>query len=107
LSLADRAPGPAQAAADWHAYVAATASRSVLRTGGGAGDANLFLGVRYDGTFAPGWRAIFADLLDARWQDTPSGTRTVNTLIDAYLSWQLRPDAIVDAVVRQLKERAA
>jgi hypothetical protein len=97
LSLADRAPAAPQAAADWHAYVEAAASRSVLRAGGDASDANLFLGVRYDRTFAPGWRAIFADLLDTRWQDTPSGTRTVNTLIDAYLSWQLRPDAIVDA----------
>jgi hypothetical protein len=97
LSLADQAAKTTQAASDWHASVEAAAARSELRGGGIDHDANLFFGVRYDATFAPGWRAIFADLLDVRWQEHPSSQKTLNTLIDAYVSWQLRPNAIIDA----------
>jgi hypothetical protein len=95
--LADQTAKTTQAASDWRAFVEATASRSALRGSGIEHDANLFLGVRYDTTFAPGWRAIFADLLDARWQEHPSRQKTLNTVIDAYVSWQTRPNAIIDA----------
>jgi len=97
LFLADQTAKTTQAASDWRAFVEAAAARSVLRGGGIERDANLFFGVRYDTTFAPGWRAIFADLLDARWQEHPSSQKTINTVIDAYVSWQMRPDAIIDA----------
>ncbi len=97
LSLADQTAKTTQAASDWRAFVEAAASRSALRGGSIEHDANLFLGVRYDTTFAPGWRAIFADLLDARWQEHPSRQKTLNTVIDAYVSWQMGPDAIIDA----------
>ena len=97
LSLADQTAKTTQADSDWHAFVEAAAARSALRGGGIEHDANLFLGARYDTTFAPGWRAIFADLLDLRWQEHPSRQKTLNTLIDAYVSWQMRPNAIIDA----------
>jgi opacity protein-like surface antigen len=97
LSLADQTAKTTQAASDWSTFVEAAAARSALRGGGSEHDANLFLGVRYDTTFAPGWRAIFADLLDARWQEHPSSQKTLNTIIDAYVSWQMRPNAIIDA----------
>ena len=97
LSLADQTVKTTQATSDWHAFVEAAAARSALRGGGFEHDANLFLSARYDATFAPGWRAIFADLLDVRWQEHPSSQKTLNTIIDAYVSWQMRPDAIIDA----------
>jgi hypothetical protein len=97
LSLADQTAKTTQAASDWRAFVEVSASRSALRGGSNEHDANLFLGVRYDATFAPGWRAIFADLLDARWQEHSSRQKTLNTIIDAYVSWQVRPNAIIDA----------
>ena len=97
LFLADQTAKTTQAASDWRAFVEAAEARSALRGGSIEYDANLFLGVRYDTTFAPGWRAIFADLLDARWQEHPSRQKTVNTVIDGYVSWQMRPNAIVDA----------
>ena len=97
LFLADQTAKTTQAASDWRAFVEAAGARSALRGGGNQHDENLYLGVRYDATFAPGWRAIFADLLDARWQAHPSSQKTVNTVIDAYLSWQMRPNAIIDA----------
>jgi hypothetical protein len=97
LSLADQTAKTTAAASDWRAFVEATASRSALRGGSSENDANLYLGVRYDASFAPGLRAIFTDLLDLRWQEHPSREKTVNTVIDAYMSWQLRPNAIIDA----------
>src|ERR1700682_6330854 len=97
LSLADQTVKTTQAASDWRAFAEAGEARSALRGGGSLHDENLYLGVHYDATFAPGWRAIFADLLDARWQEHPSRQKTVNTVIDAYVSWQMRPDAIIDA----------
>ena len=97
LSLADQTVKTTQAASDWRAFVEAAGARSALPGGSVDHDANLFLGARYDATFAPGWRAIFADLLDARWQEHPSRQKTVNTVIDAYVSWQMRPNAIIDA----------
>jgi len=97
LSLADQTAKTTQAASDWRAFVEAAEARSALRVGSIEHDANLFLGVRYDTTFAPGWRAIFTDLLDVRWQEDHSRQKTVNTLIDGYVSWQVWPNAIIDA----------
>ena len=59
LFLADQTAKTTQAASDWRAFVEAAGARSALRGGSIEHDANLFLGVRYDTTFAPGWRAIF------------------------------------------------
>jgi len=51
---------------------------------------------RYDKTFAPGWRAVFADRLDVNRMDGAAGNRDINTLKEAYLSWQAQPDRIAD-----------
>ena len=97
LSLADKAPVAAQTANDWRLSTEAVLSESSLRNNAGSeSDAQLFFGVHYDGAFAPGWRAVFADLLDLHWQDSLSHQNTVNTLIDAYVSWQMQPDRIAD-----------
>ena len=98
LSLADKAPTTTQAPSDWRVFAEAVWNESTLRTKAGSErDAHLFLDAHYDQTFAPGWRAVFADLFDLHWQDSISRQNAVNTLIDAYLSWQLRPDWIADA----------
>lgn len=96
LSLADQTPTTTQAASDWRVFAEATWSESALRERAGAEhDAHLVLGAHYDRKFAPGWRVVFADLLDSRWQD-PSHQNAANTVIDGYVSWQLRPDQIAD-----------
>jgi len=99
LSLADKTPAPTpQVASDWRLFAELAWAKSMLRDGAGNEDnVRLFLGVRYDKVFAPGWRAVFADLLTVRWQDSVSHQSTVNTLMDAYLSWQPTPEQIVDA----------
>ncbi|MBE0622051.1 MAG: hypothetical protein IH605_15775 [Burkholderiales bacterium] len=56
----------------------------------------LSLDVRFDQTFAPGWRAVFADRLDLNRSDGVSGNQDINTLKEAYVSWQPQPDRIAD-----------
>jgi hypothetical protein len=97
LSLADKTPATASRASDWRAFAGAAFSETTLREPGGAAhDEHLFVDVHYDGTLGAGWRAVFGDLLDSHWQGGISRQDTVNTVIDAYLSWQMRPDAIAD-----------
>jgi hypothetical protein len=58
--------------------------------------ARVSLDARFDKTIAPGWRAVFADRLDMNRRDDVTGDRNVNTLKEAYLSWQARPDRVAD-----------
>ncbi len=56
----------------------------------------LSLDVRYDRAFAPGWRAVFADRLDMNRSYGATGDGNVNTVKEAYLSWQASPERIAD-----------
>jgi hypothetical protein len=97
LGLADKTVTQAEQARDWHMFSEAAWSVSTLRTAGAAQQLErLSFGVAYDKAFAPGWRAIFSDRLDTRWQQEPSSQDNINTLQDAYVSWQVQPDRIGD-----------
>jgi opacity protein-like surface antigen len=97
LSLADSAPAAVERAGAWHVFVEGAAGGSRLRDGRTTThEQRLSLDVQYDQSFAPGWRAVFADRLDVNWQGRLSDKDTVNTLKDAYLSWQPQADRIVD-----------
>jgi hypothetical protein len=54
----------------------------------------LSLDFRDDVALAAGWRAVIADRLDMDWFD---GAQQVNTLKQAYVSWQPRSDLLIDA----------
>ena len=84
LTLADKTAVTAQAGRDWHAFVEAAWSQSVLRlvgttpvTGGPTlRTERLSFDIRYDHAFAPGWRVVFADRVDTRWQNEASPPAT-------------------------------
>jgi hypothetical protein len=97
LLLADTTATAPEQGSDWRVYVEA-AVRESRRQGPGLAlhGARLSLDARFDKTFAPGWRAVFADRLDLNRIDGVSGNRDVNTLKEAYLSWQLQPDRVAD-----------
>lgn len=98
LSLADKTLTPTTTVRDWRVFVEAAWDHSAPRDDAEThDDTRLFLDVRYDKTIAPGWRAVFADLLDVNWQNSFSHQNTINTVIDAYASWHLESDRIVDA----------
>jgi hypothetical protein len=97
LLLADQTSTTAEQSGDWRVYVEA-AARESRRQGPGLAlhGARASIDARFDKIFAPGWRAVFADRLDLNRMDGVSGNRDINTLKEAYLSWQAQPDRIAD-----------
>jgi hypothetical protein len=101
LSLADKTEVKPEQATDWHAFVEGAVGEASRQGPGLALHNNrLSLDVRYDATIAPSLRGVFADRLDMfRGDETlpgVSGNQDVNTLKEAYLSWQAAPDRIAD-----------
>lgn len=97
LLLADQTSTTAEQSGDWRVYVEA-AARESRRQGAGPAlhGARASIDARFDKTFAPGWRAVFADRLDMNRMDGVSGNRDINTLKEAYVSWQAQPDRVAD-----------
>lgn len=97
LALADKTTAAAEQSGDWRVYVEA-AAREARRQGAGTAlhGGRLSIDARFDKTLAPGWRAVFADRLDMNRLEGVSGNRDINTLKEAYLSWQVQPDRIAD-----------
>ena len=99
LQLPSSAP---QAASNkiWQLFVEGAAGHSVVRdtvlTEEARATQRISIDLQVDATLAPGWRAIFADRLDVDWRRRFEQRRDVNTLKEAYLSWQPRNDVIVD-----------
>lgn len=97
LLLADKAPARTAAAGDWQWFAEAALDQSVLRDGGAtAFSQRLSLDGQLDKTIAAGWRAVLADRLDLSRQGQSGGRNSVNTLKEAYLSWQAQDDRIID-----------
>jgi len=109
LELADEAPvDKAQAATPWRMFVEGAAARSWWRDGSAPTDtARASLDLRYDGTPAPGLRAVLSNRLDLVRHDAAPREENVNALREAYLSWQARPDVLVDLGRVNLRHGAA
>lgn len=97
LLLADQTTTVAEQASDWRVFVEAAARESRPQGAGAVlhGE-RLSLDMRLDTRFAAGWRAVFADRLDLNRSDGVSGDQDINTLKEAYVSWQPQPDRIAD-----------
>ena len=97
LMLADKTSTTAEQSGDWRVYVEAAALES-RRQGAGLAlhGARASIDARFDKTFTPGWRAVFANRLDMNRTDGVSGNRDIDTLKEAYLSWQAQPDRVAD-----------
>jgi hypothetical protein len=97
LSLADQTVTTTQPRTDWRVFTEAALAGSAQRgTGAQRRAERLSFDVHYDKVFSPGWRAVFADRLDLNRRDGASGRNSVNTLKEAYLSWQPGADGIAD-----------
>jgi len=97
LSIADQAPMAAEPDSDWRIFTEAALRESTRQSNGAAlhGE-RLSFDVRYDKVVAPGLRAVFADRLDMNRLYGATGDGNINTLKEAYLSWQAQPDRIAD-----------
>lgn len=97
LRLADQARSGAEAASPWRSFAEAALRETRLRNGLLVRGGRVSIDTRYEKAFAPEWRAAFADRLDATWSDGPERGDHVNTLKEAYVTWQPRADRIADA----------
>lgn len=98
LQLADRTPQAAVAAHDLRAYLEGSLGFTRDRPDDAVAPYRRgSLDVREDTPVGGAWRLVFADRVDAVSPVTLGGTRTVvNTIKDAYASWQPRASTIVD-----------
>jgi hypothetical protein len=91
LDLADQATARPAVARDWHLASEVATVDSVLRNGERTNSQRVSLDFQVDTTLGSGWRANFSDELDLRRQLQPGDRASINTVKEAYLSWQ--PDA--------------
>lgn len=100
LSLPGSAPQAAEGARVWQLFVEGAAARSQIRNTALAEEdrstQRLSVDLQVDATLAPGLRAMLADRFDVGWQHRFEQRKSINTLKEAYLSWQQRNDVIVD-----------
>jgi hypothetical protein len=103
LDLADKATAPPAVARDWHLASEVATVDSTLRSGERVNSQRVSLDLQVDATLGGGWRAIFSDALDLRRQLQPGERASINTVKEAYLSWQ--PDAGLVADVGRINAR--
>ncbi len=111
LSLADAAASTVVTPAHWRGSFELAAAN--YRSARQAGDGQLNDSVRaasslsYDGRLFGGWRAVLSNRLDAGWRDANGTYNAVDTLKQAYFSWQLTPSVLLDAGRINVREGVA
>jgi hypothetical protein len=102
LDVADKAQASIdQRSHEWHALLEAAYDEVSYREGAlgeqaGPDVERLSFDLHYDHLFAPRLRIVLADRLDADREEAPYGIMEVNTLKEAYLSWQESPQTLLD-----------
>ncbi|TXT35303.1 MAG: hypothetical protein FD135_4985 [Comamonadaceae bacterium] len=97
LMLADSAPEMVKTSRDWQGYVETGFGESIARTGGAVTpNQRLSFDLQLDKSLAPGWRAVLADRWDVSWPAQGSEPSGINTLKEAYLSWQVQDERLLD-----------
>jgi hypothetical protein len=96
LKLADQAPAAVARASDWQIFVEGAAGQTRLRNGALAFNQRLSFDLLFDKTFAPGWRFVFADRLDVNRVNNPPHETGINSLKEAYLSWEASSTQLFD-----------
>ncbi|MBR8431483.1 hypothetical protein KDW37_12115 [Burkholderia cenocepacia] len=110
LRLADTAAAAPVTPSNWRGtfeaafanYTAANQAASVTLND----NARVSNTLSYDGTFG-NWRAIVSNRFDAGWRAGASRYNAVDTLKQAYVSWQASPNALVDLGRVNLREGVA
>lgn len=98
LALADKPPTTTAKASDWKVYAEAALGGNIQR----ADDTfqrseRASFDLQYDKSLGSGWRMLFANRLDLNWPaQSLSGQHAINTIKEAYVSWQASPDTIID-----------
>jgi hypothetical protein len=97
LMLADSAPETVATRRDWQAYAEVAFGESIARVGGAVSpNQRLSFDLQLDKSLAPGWRAVLADRWDVTWPAQGRDSSGINTLKEAYLSWQVQDERLLD-----------
>ena len=100
LSLPGSAPQAAQSARAWQLFVEGAVGRAQIRNAAFSEETGaterVSIDLQVDATLAPGLRGILANRLDVDWLHRFQQRKEVNTLKEAYLSWQPRHDVLLD-----------
>ena len=97
LLLADKAPPAVEQARNWQAFAEGAYGGATPRDDHTTQQNHrLSFDLQYDNAFTPGWRAVFADRLDLDWPPKVNNQHSINTIKEAYISWQARSNMIVD-----------
>lgn len=109
LRLADKPAEAPQPARDWRLSIEAARMHGAPRSAAASSveAQRLSFDFNYDGRPTPGLRAVLSDRLDLVHSSTSPSEGNVNTLREAYLSWQASPQEIVDAGRINLRYGAA
>ncbi|WP_341668692.1 hypothetical protein [Alcaligenes sp. SDU_A2] len=87
-------------ARSWKLFAEGSAGREQIRAtypnAGMRPMQRLSLDLQLDAAIAPNWRAVLADRIDIGWERQWGRRSEINTLKEAYLSWQPRNNVIVD-----------
>jgi hypothetical protein len=96
LALADAPATVAEAARSWQAFAEVASGPITAPDGSVTPNHRLSLDFQVDKAFAPGWRGVLADRLDMKWPAPTGDEHSINTLKEAYLSWQATDDRLLD-----------
>jgi len=108
LELADDPGAAPPEAKTWRLYLEAAGARSRLHGEPSHADtARGSLDLRIDTTLAPGLRGVLSDRFDYLRRDSAPREHKVNALREAYVSWQARPDLVLDLGRVNLRHGAA
>ena len=107
LALTAMQPAPSDQSRSCSLVTEAALTAAALQGGGSAETERLSFDGRYDSTWAPGWRVVAADLLDLERRQSFDAGPAINTLKEAYVSWQPDNDMILDAGRINLRQGVA
>lgn len=97
LNIAAQVPSVVAGARNWQAFSEmALGQYGVHDTAVRGNSARLSLDLQLDAALAPGWRLMLSDRLDVIREDLPDKRKSINTLKEAWLSWQANPDQSLD-----------
>lgn len=97
LLLADSTIEQVTQESSWQSYIEAAFGGTTPRSGGSAtSNQRISVDLSFDKSFSRNWRLIVADRLDINWPAQPNDQHGINTLKDAYLSWQPNDIQVVD-----------
>ncbi|MBK7000621.1 MAG: hypothetical protein IPH35_11860 [Rhodoferax sp.] len=96
LSLADAPPTAAETVRDWQGFAELALGQFTAPNGSVTANQRLSWDLQLDTTIAPRWRAVLANRLDVKWPAQSGDEHRINTLKEAYVSWQASDEHMLD-----------